>query len=406
MHTPRGGSNPTHSLALENSGDLRRFLGEAHPVVRSNSLSPPKRQPHPREHEIHPLPRLASLPSEGHALQWWRAPLAFAPARAAPPTANESALRLETVLAVRLARVHGRWYPGGRVDVQSPANSLPVLTLLRALHTPAARAGRSVATVPLDGVTGEFNDTLAALDVPLPAIASRHPTALQPTGRCRASLIAADQLRAFDRLIHRRSLVLSSSPGAGQYLHRDRLGTANWQLQLRGSKQWVLCPGGAHDAAPACAAPPGQGTDNSAARVSVFDPNYAACPTFRNASCLVASLQAGEAIYYPPPWWVQAQSATADAASLAVSVVTREHAPLIATRLKEACNLRLTVPWDDEWGVTDAAALCAAMTPCLDEWAAIPPPAPLDADGQRRALANWLAAQSKRVSAERDGSRH
>jgi hypothetical protein len=138
--------------------------------------------------------------------------------------------------------------------------------------------------------------------------------------------------------------------------------------------------------------------DHSASRIDGFDPDYTRdCAAFRNASCLEAHLDEGQAIYYPSPWWVQTQAERSGAGhtpaiAASVSILTREGAPLVAKRLRDACAARVETPWDDEWGLDDegAGALCDAITPCLDEWEALPHPPPLDMALQRKALFEWI----------------
>jgi hypothetical protein len=257
--------NPSHSLALENADALRQFLGDEHPVVVANELTPERRMPHLREHSVQGLPgswprSFHSLPPEGHEFQWWRTPLMLAPPgtgahadtsvrpRASLPASDGSGAdadftRFERVLAERLGYKDARYYPGGRVHMASLAYTHPVLSTLRAIRTPAARAGRALAIIPLDGSTDEFNLTLAELKIKMPAVMlnmTQHPTAVVPTGSCLKSLRGAGQLYNYDRLIHRRSLVFSAAPHAGKFLSRDRLGTATWQLQIRGAKKCAL----------------------------------------------------------------------------------------------------------------------------------------------------------------------
>ena len=135
----------------------------------------------------------------------------------------------------------------------------------------------------------------------------------------------------------------------------------------------------------------------------------------------------GQTFHYPPPWWVQSSSATPGAVALAGSMLTREGAPVVAQRLKDACAVRHKVPWDPEWGVDeeDGTAFCAAIEPCLVEWASAaktgggggggsepanaPHLQPIDPAAQRRALINWIgqsgARRSRRHDHERRGPR-
>ena len=374
--------NASHTHAQENIDELRRYLGDEHDVVVKNSLSPPRRAPRKRKHRVSPVARLGSLPPPGHDLEWWRMPIVLTGGVASDAV-------LEHVLASRLAHRDATYYAGGRVHFQSHVETRPVVSALRLLKTPSATAGRALARIGLDGASGEFNATLSALGVGVPDVDNLHPRALRPAGQCLETLKSANVLMAYDRLVHRRGIVLAASPGAGQYLRRDRFGTANWQLQLRGSTRWVLCPGGPSSVAASCA----NDSHASAASINAFDPNYELlCPGFQQAQCLEASVNAGEAIYYPPPWWVQSQSASYASVAVEASVVTHENAKAVARRLRDLCASRRTGPWDAAWGVGagEADKLCDALPACLDkQGASVPPPAALVEAEQISALREW-----------------
>ena len=428
--------DPAHALALENSGDLRKFLGDDHPVVVANSLQPARRQPRAREHAVSPLPKLTKLPPIDHELQWWRGPVILAApsssststAAAVSPDGTTTAAAplppLEHTLGTHLAHRSARHYPGGRPHPEKLSFTRPVLWSLRALKSPAGRAGRAVAWIPLDKQS-EFDTTLEKLRLSAPPFATRHPMEIVPDGECLSSLESSGQLAAFERLIYRRGLLLSSSPGSTQHLKRDPIGTANWELQIRGSKRWLLCPGGQTAPATQCA----MNTSTSAALIDVFDPNYTLCPGFKNASCFEATIGEGQAIHYPPPWWVQSQALTHGAASITGSLITREGAGTVTSRLKEACTavfaniesfsnndgvavikperihevINGTLFQEDEVSVaaTEAAGLCNALTPCMESWEKVQPMPAADGAAQRRALVDWLnkTQKAKDVSA-------
>lgn len=70
--------------------------------------------------------------------------------------------------------------------------------------------------------------------------------------------------------------------------HKDILRTASWQLQVAGAKRWHLCDGSTQDH-----------HMYHAGDVDAFAPNYTAYPRFREATCFLDTVRAGEAVYYP-----------------------------------------------------------------------------------------------------------
>ena len=364
--------NPSHALALENAGDLRKYLGEKHPIITANVLSPPPRQPRPVEHTVKPLLRLASLSPPrikgGKAplekIEWWLAPFVLG----GDATTSTSA-PIEAVLGRILGSHNARYYPGGRLHPQSLAYSRPVLSTLRVLRGPAGKAGHAIARIGLYAGASDdrYNATLDALHVATPVIETLHPTAIRPHGKCLDSLKQSAQLGAYERLIHRRAIEVAAAFNSGGYMRRDRVGTASWHLQLRGATRWLVCPN--HDGhAPASCATETSTSDGSWTPIDAFDPKYDTCPAFKQVSCLEAKIEEGDAIHVPHDWWAQAQAATPAAVALSSAILTESNAPIVASRLRESCDRRLTHPWDPEWGVEDVGALCAAMEPCLDKW--------------------------------------
>ena len=155
--------DPVHPLALENAADLRKFLGEKHPVVVNNSLSPPPRTPRPIEHDVKLGALMLSLPPADIKMAWHRTPFVLrwpAPAAKDDPLpvwswAKSASSSIEHVLATTVPHLDARFYAGGRPHVQSIAYTRPVVSTLRVLRAAAGRAGRAIARIPLDGRRSE-----------------------------------------------------------------------------------------------------------------------------------------------------------------------------------------------------------------------------------------------------------
>ena len=100
-----------------------------------------------------------------------------------------------------------------------------------------------------------------------------------PGRECHAAVERAGQSSNFELDTHWRMLIMGGGAGAGMFLHADTLRTSSWQLQIRGSKRWHLCPG---PGGPQAAAH----TYCGAAVLDAFDPDYRKCEAFKNAKCL------------------------------------------------------------------------------------------------------------------------
>ena len=358
--------SPQNSLAIKNRDELRSFLGDGNPIMTAPpppmGKPLPRRTPREREHETTPVANASALPSDS---RWWAKPLVLLAADEGGRSVEPG--WVERALIERLTRRGARFYVGGLVSPHSPAAVRPVVESWRWLRMPAGRAGRALVTIALNGrgpdaegrrgAGRELEWALERLNMAAPAFETQHPAAVQPSASCLHALQRAGQTGAFAQLVYRQTLVVSAAPGAGQFVHADRIGTASWQLQVRGVKRWQLCPPVA-----------GCGVGS----IDLFDPDYRHCPALRNASCWEATLHAREAIYVPPGYSMQTSSVTHGSVAIGGSVVVRENAPAIARLLRSSCETRETVPWDAaEWGLGGAEAqttLCGAMQTCLDEW--------------------------------------
>lgn len=104
-------------------------------------------------------------------------------------------------------------------------------------------------------------------------------------------------------------MLLVGNAGAGMFNHRDQLPTASWQLQLRGSKRWHLCPPAATPAVSI------DGDPDSHVGVDMLRPSQA--ETYERApraalaaGCFCDVLRPGEMLVYPPGWWHQTEIAS------------------------------------------------------------------------------------------------
>jgi len=187
--------------------------------------------------------------------------------------------------------------------------------------------------------------------------------------------------------------------GSRIYLHTDSLRMPAWEQQLRGESRWTVCPGGAASAAASC----GLGS------IDPHDPSYERCAAFRNASCFEATLQPGDSLYVPSGWWMAASALSSAAASFGAKMLSKVDQPAIAAAVTAACeqgtlqSSRATLPQGGglplatgdavtplletppageagerrkgsaSWWARpsiDSVALCRAMSPCIEDWAA------------------------------------
>lgn len=399
------GLDPAHELAKPNRAELLAHLGERHPIVLANSLSPPRRPPYSREHTSRKLGAVAVPPD-----RWEERPptLLSAALLAAVHSAikarggelkarggetmasagtsllahvgvsrDGSELRSERpgaieALLVNISHVdankHAVLYPVGTSHARASPHVLPLLTAARLLRSPGGRAGRASLEVPL--APPEWATALDALGATPPPFPEARKSEL---GRCaRGHAIPWLELR------ERRRLRIYAAEGAGECLRTDEAGSAGWHLQLRGTVRWTLCPGGKGSAAAEC------GT----AGIDTFDPSYVGCPSFRSATCFEARLGPGDALGIPGGWWYQTSAASAGAATLSSALLTPRNARRFGDFAARRCAQ--TRPGgrhegsrrDEEAPLASAintsalsAAACAAFLPCIAELQSLQPPA-------------------------------
>jgi hypothetical protein len=225
------------------------------------------------------------------------------------------------------------FYPDGH------AGDVRRMSLKRALHRFASAPNdASYAFVPLR--PRHWRRLLSRLDMAEPGFATRSRL---PEAECEGALAPANLTWPFERSLRWRMLTLGGSAGAGMRLHVDSPPTSSWHVQVRGRKQWALCP-------------PADASTYCDGRASAFEPTTKqACAAFANASCLVATLSPGESVFYPEGWWHQTRTLTAGAVSLSRSLVTPSNAAGVARALRKFCAAGLD--FGHEW--------CAPMLPCL-----------------------------------------
>lgn len=82
---------------------------------------------------------------------------------------------------------------------------------------------------------------------------------------------------------------------SGLFLHQDVGHTSAWNVQLSGSKAWLLWS-------------PDQEEYLYAGQLNAFEPDFQRFPKFQLAKALTATVQAGECLYVPPRWWHQTKN--------------------------------------------------------------------------------------------------
>lgn len=149
-----------------------------------------------------------------------------------------------------------------------------------------------------------------------------------PERECEGALVPANASSDFERSLRWRMLALGGAAGAGMPLHVDEPPTANWHLQLRGRKRWLLCP-----------------------------------PAERPGACSETTLHPGASLFYPEGWWHQTRTLDAGAASVSRSVVTPGSAAPFAGGARRWCAAARLLD--------SHARLCEALAPCLRRLAAV-----------------------------------
>ncbi len=90
-------------------------------------------------------------------------------------------------------------------------------------------------------------------------------------------------------------ILLMGCRGRGSEIHSDETPTAAWQVQLQGSKAWIICPPLAKGAAP--------WYESAGATDDVFAWRRAETwDAMQSHGCAYGVVHAGEAVYYPPKW--------------------------------------------------------------------------------------------------------
>ena len=82
------------------------------------------------------------------------------------------------------------------------------------------------------------------------------------------------------------NMVIIGTPGSGMFFHADSLQTSTWQAQIRGSKQWVLCP------------PEIKELVLSPNSIDPFERATQRIPAF-SQRCKSVTVNEGEMLYYP-----------------------------------------------------------------------------------------------------------
>ena len=194
---------------------------------------------------------------------WWSHP--FVLESPDPPSVPD----LHALLGERLGRTSANvFYLSGNTSDPSDVRRMSVGRALRRLDGEVP--SYTIATVS----PRRWRTLLALLGSPEPQVWGPMVDRRRlPERECEAALAAANVTAAFEKAIHWRMLAIGGGAGAGMGLHVDSPPVSNLHLQLRGRKEWTLCP------------PPGRPTAAGA-----------------GAGCMREIVGAGSTLFYPEGW--------------------------------------------------------------------------------------------------------
>jgi hypothetical protein len=121
------------------------------------------------------------------------------------------------------------------------------------------------------------------------------------------------------------NMILLAEAGAGMFNHQDVLPVGSWQAQVRGSKQWQLCP-----PLPPTPSPP---DDTEKDR-------YRNCPESFPVTCLQAEVRSGDLIYYPPHFWHSTENTASPSIAVSSTVILKEFESELIEYISTQCELR------------------------------------------------------------------
>ena len=245
---------------------------------------------------------------------WWREPF-----KMAAPVSGD----VQQVKSLSEPKVLGRLLPPNlRADVFIGTNAKRVRRQRRRLHRAISRnlAGET-PSYALAVLTPRRHHALLA------AAALHEPRSLMrrklPEAECDGATRPANRTVELETALRWRMLAISGAAGAGMALHVDDPPLSSWHTHVRGAKHWLLCPTHAID----------------------------------NRTCRVATLRAGESIYYPHGWWHQTRSIERWTTSISRSLITPANARGVALGIRRFC--------EEASALGTHVALCRAMRPCL-----------------------------------------
>lgn len=250
---------------------------------------------------------------------WWSHP--FVLESPDPPSVPD----LHALLGERLGRTSANvFYLSGNTSDPSDVRRMSVGRALRRLDGEVP--SYTIATVS----PRRWRTLLALLGSPEPQVWGPMVDRRRlPERECEAALAAANVTAAFEKAIHWRMLAIGGGAGAGMGLHVDSPPVSNLHLQLRGRKEWTLCP------------PPGRPTAAGA-----------------GAGCMREIVGAGSTLFYPEGWSHATRTLDAWAVSLSRSLLAPSGTTAFASAMRAFCAAAAALG-------DSHALVCEALRPCL-----------------------------------------
>jgi len=355
--------DPSDGIALRNREE---FIGFAHrypgarAAEKADLLDPPQRVPRRQEHRVMPLARHSSAPYGS----WWNQAFVLEKNLSYFKSATE-AVSVSEVLLGNFSTARADYYPGGLLHANVKPIVLPFSDAWCQLNAPEGVVAQAYLQLSLPHA--RWLTFLKAIGFRPPRFVSASganaPSAL-PGGECVASLTEAGMRDEFELVARWHMIDVAGAAGAGMFLHADTLGTSSWHTQVRGRKRWHLCPGTKkpyHTNAEHLKNPQMQ-SYCGAAGIDTFDPDYRACPSFREANCFETILHPGETLYFPSNWWHQTVALDAGTVSVSGTLVTQGNGEIVANEIQDDCNgANRVIP-------AASTRLCAALRPCIQHW--------------------------------------
>lgn len=217
----------------------------------------------------------------------------------------------ESWVARRFGSCTADFYPNDLRSTSDKPALLPAADALHRLDLAAAEGRRSYAMLRLSAA-----QTSAVRKLLTPGYPALFDSSWW-TETCLPSAAARDNAY----LISAWSILVHGVDGSGFFLHWDSLNTGTFQIQIKGTKHWVLCD------------PKGRDDFYDPGDVDAFAPDLEAFPRFRRAvteHCAHVAVRPGEAVFYPSNWWHATRSEGRTVGFVGRTVTRWNHAAVFA----------------------------------------------------------------------------